>query len=400
MKIAFILYDGFSTLDFASVYEPLTRLKTMGLVSDLVWELCSTSEKITDSQGMLYHPTMVNQPISGYDLIVIPGSPDVDKPLSDEQLLSWLDTAGKTPWLAAIGKGSLLLAAIDILQNKRVAADPENFAELEKFGVLPVAEPLVEDDAIFTAANSSAALKLGISLCAQLAGLGAAEKVRSRLGEPTTASALSTELTSDQPSESGEALRYARVVRKTRETTVEVELEIDGCGKYDILSGLPFLDHMLAQVAVHGLFNLSIKAKGDLEVDPHHTVEDIALALGQAFQEALGDRGGIVRMASAHCPMDESLAWVSVDLSGRPYAVVQADWQVPSVGGLPVSLFSHFMESFSIQARCNLHARILYGNDGHHQAEALFKAFGRALDTATQIDPRREGDIPSSKGTL
>ena len=196
------------------------------------------------------------------------------------------------------------------------------------------------------------------------------------------------------------APRRATVKRETGETQVEVRMDLDGSGRHQIDTGLPFLDHMLAQVAVHGLFDLYIQAKGDLQVDPHHTLEDVALTLGSAFQQALGDRSGIVRMASADCPMDESLAWVAVDFSGRPYTVFQADWHAPALGNLPVSLFAHFFESFAINARCNLHAAIRYGRDDHHQAEALFKAFGRALTAATRIDPRRAGQVPSSKGIL
>lgn len=194
--------------------------------------------------------------------------------------------------------------------------------------------------------------------------------------------------------------RRSHINRVTGETRVEVSLVLDGAGTHRIATGLPFLDHMLTQVAVHGLFDLDIQAEGDLQIDPHHTLEDVALALGQAFQEALGDRAGLVRMASAYCPMDESLAFAAVDFSGRPYAVVQASWHAPTVGGLPASLFKHFLESFAFQARCNLHARLLYGEDDHHQAEALFKALGRALDAATRLDPRRGGAVPSSKGIL
>jgi imidazoleglycerol-phosphate dehydratase len=157
---------------------------------------------------------------------------------------------------------------------------------------------------------------------------------------------------------------------------------------------------MLHHIAVHGLFDLQIEAKGDLEVDCHHTVEDVALALGQAFDGALGDRAGIVRMASAYVPMDESLAFVSLDLSGRPYAVIQTDWRTPAVGGIPTSLITHFFESLAVTLRANLHARLLYGRDDHHQAEALFKALARALDEATRLDPRRQGKVPSTKGKL
>lgn len=194
--------------------------------------------------------------------------------------------------------------------------------------------------------------------------------------------------------------RQAVVERKTGETQVEVRLDLDGSGRHEINTGLPFLDHMLAQIAVHGLFDLSIRAIGDLHIDPHHTTEDVALTLGTAFQQALGDKAGIVRMASADCPMDESLAWVAVDFSGRPYSVIQVDWHSPYVGNLPVSLFAHFLESFALQARCNLHAAVRYGRDDHHQAEAIFKALARALAAAVRIDPRRAGQVPSSKGIL
>ena len=195
-------------------------------------------------------------------------------------------------------------------------------------------------------------------------------------------------------------MRKATVERQTQETSVHITLNIDGTGQPDIETGIGFLDHMLAHVAIHGLFNLTVQASGDLHVDAHHTVEDVALTLGQAFSQALSDRAGIVRIGSATVPMDESLATVSLDFSGRPYAVIQATWSGPAVGGLPVTLFTHFFESFAVTARANLHARVLYGRDDHHKAEALFKALGRALDTATREDPRRRGSIPSTKGTL
>jgi imidazoleglycerol-phosphate dehydratase len=204
-------------------------------------------------------------------------------------------------------------------------------------------------------------------------------------------------MTTGFPSESG---RTSQVERQTHETRISLSLNLDGAGEHDIHTGVGFLDHMLAQVAYHGLFDLKVAAQGDLEVDAHHTVEDVALALGEAFHQALGDRKGIVRMASVTVPMDDSLANVVIDLSGRPYTVFQAKWHSPNIGTLPTSLIGHFFESFAVQARCNLHARVLYGKDDHHQAEALFKALGRALDAATMIDPRRAGQIPSTKGTV
>lgn len=193
--------------------------------------------------------------------------------------------------------------------------------------------------------------------------------------------------------------RTATIHRRTNETDITVSLNIDGTGNAEINTGIGFLDHMLQHIAVHGLFDLSVKAVGDLHVDEHHTVEDVALVLGQAFAEALGDKKGIVRTAHAYVPMDETLALVVLDLSGRPYVVINVEWRNPVVGGTSTILFEHFFESFAVTSRSNIHARVLYGRDDHHKAEALFKALGRALDASTQLDPRR-GGIPSTKGTL
>jgi imidazoleglycerol-phosphate dehydratase len=195
-------------------------------------------------------------------------------------------------------------------------------------------------------------------------------------------------------------MRIATIHRKTKETDIRITLALKGSGKYEVETGIGFLDHMLRHVAAHGLFDLTVQARGDLHVDPHHTVEDVALVLGQALDEALGDRAGIVRMGSATVPMDETLAFVAVDLSGRPYCVAEMTWSGPEVGSLPVTLIPHFFESFAVAARANVHARVLYGRDDHHKAEALFKALGRALDVATREDPRRSKAIPSTKGTL
>ena len=194
-------------------------------------------------------------------------------------------------------------------------------------------------------------------------------------------------------------MRSANIERSTNETKISIELELDGTGQHSISTGVGFLDHMLTHLSVHGLFDLRIQAQGDLHIDVHHTLEDVALVLGAAFDQALGDRKGITRLGSFYVPMDETLAFAAIDLSGRPYCVVQAEWGQAPVGGIPTSLFPHFLESFSVTSRCNLHARVLYGRDDHHKAEALFKAVARALDIATQIDPRRES-VPSTKGTL
>lgn len=195
-------------------------------------------------------------------------------------------------------------------------------------------------------------------------------------------------------------MRIATIKRTTTETDIQLSLNLDGTGQFAASTGVGFLDHMLRHIAVHGLFDLDIKAIGDLEIDAHHTVEDVAIVLGQAFDQALGDRKGIVRMGSAYVPMDEALAFAAIDLSGRPYVVITADWHTPAIGSLPTTLIPHFLESFAFNARLNLHARVEYGRDDHHQAEALFKALGRALDAATRVDERRAGVIPSTKGTL
>jgi len=195
-------------------------------------------------------------------------------------------------------------------------------------------------------------------------------------------------------------MRTAKIQRKTNETDITLSLNLDGSGQYQINTGIGFLDHMLSHVALHGLFDLDLKAKGDLHIDLHHTMEDCALALGTAFDQALEERKGIVRMASSYAPMDESLAFVALDLSGRPYAVVNVDWRGPLVGDVPTSLITHFFESWAVTARSNLHARVFYGRDDHHQAEAMFKALGRSLREACQLDPRRGESIPSTKGSL
>lgn len=195
-------------------------------------------------------------------------------------------------------------------------------------------------------------------------------------------------------------MRQARIERSTNETQILVQVNLDGTGNCTIETGIPFFDHMLTQLAVHGQFNLEIKGSGDLSVDTHHTIEDVALVLGQALDQALGDRKGLVRMGSAVVPMDEALVEVAIDLSGRPYCVFTGQWTGLTVGDIPVTLLEHFLYSLSVTLRANLHANLHYGRDDHHQAEALFKALARALSAATRLDPRRAGGIPSSKGVL
>jgi len=193
--------------------------------------------------------------------------------------------------------------------------------------------------------------------------------------------------------------RSATIERTTNETSITLTLELDGTGRADIDTGAGFFDHMLHHVAHHGLFDLTVRASGDLHIDTHHTVEDVAIAFGQALDQALGDRSGIARMGSAYVPMDEALAQVVVDLSGRPYPVIDAAFDTPMLGTMPSALVPHVLESIALNGKLNLHAAVLYGRDDHHKAEALFKALGRALRAAVEIDPRRSG-VPSTKGTL
>jgi imidazoleglycerol-phosphate dehydratase len=191
--------------------------------------------------------------------------------------------------------------------------------------------------------------------------------------------------------------RTASIKRQTTETTISLSLNLDGTGQADMCTGVRLFDHMLSQLAKHGLFDINISANGD---DIHHLVEDVALTLGKAFNEALGERKGIVRMADATVPMDDSLASVALDLSGRGYAVMDLSFAKNDLTGFPTDLVRHFLETFAIEGRLNLHARILYGSNDHHKAEALFKALARALDKATSIDSRCEGIAPSTKGML
>jgi imidazoleglycerol-phosphate dehydratase len=193
--------------------------------------------------------------------------------------------------------------------------------------------------------------------------------------------------------------RVGSIERKTKETDVRVTLNLDGTGTADIATGVPMLDHLLSHVAVHGLLDLEIRATGDLQIDAHHTIEDVAIVLGDALDRALGDKRGITRMGHAYVPMDESLAFVAIDLSGRAYAVIDAQFSAPIIGTLPASLIEHFFETLATHAKMNLHARVLYGRDDHHKAEALFKALGRALSVAAAVDPRREG-VASTKGVI
>ncbi len=188
--------------------------------------------------------------------------------------------------------------------------------------------------------------------------------------------------------------RLSIIKRETKETSVSLELDIDGSGKWEITTGIRMFDHLLSQLAQHGVFNIKISATGN---DQHHVAEDVALCLGKAFNEALGEKRGIVRMADVAVPMDDALAMVAIDICGRGYTVLELPFNDNDLFGFPTDLVRHFLETFASEARLNLHARVAYGINDHHKAEALFKALGRALDEATRIDERTVGELPSTK---
>jgi imidazoleglycerol-phosphate dehydratase len=195
-------------------------------------------------------------------------------------------------------------------------------------------------------------------------------------------------------------MREAKVARKTTETDIDVSVNVDGTGKYDIDTGIGFLDHMLEIFSRHGLMDLTVRAKGDLHIDFHHTTEDTGIAIGEAIHQALGDRRGIRRYASAMIPMDETLSRVSIDVSDRPYLIWKVEFTKPKLGEMDTELFKEWFQAFAQNARITLHVENLYGENNHHIVESCFKALARALRDAMETDPRAADSIPSTKGTL
>jgi imidazoleglycerol-phosphate dehydratase len=194
--------------------------------------------------------------------------------------------------------------------------------------------------------------------------------------------------------------RQGSIERETKETRVSVRIDLDGSGRAQVETGVGMLDHLLEQIAQHGLIDITIKANGDLHRDAHHTAEDVAICLGRALNDALGDRRGIVRMADALVPLDEALAQVALDLNGRGYSSLDLSWSGESMGELPTDMVGHVLSTLAVEGRFTLHARILSGGNDHHKAEALFKALARSLGAASRLDPRRAGQVASTKGTL
>lgn len=195
-------------------------------------------------------------------------------------------------------------------------------------------------------------------------------------------------------------MRTATVKRKTKETDISVELTIDGTGKYEVKTGIGFLDHMLEQLSRHSLIDLKVTAKGDLHIDSHHTTEDTGIAIGEAFAKALGERKGITRYGHAYIPMDETLTRVALDISGRPYFIWKVEFTKPKLGEMDTELFREWFQAFAFAAGATLHVENLYGVNNHHIVESCYKGLARSLRIATEIDERKSDDIPSTKGTL
>ncbi len=195
-------------------------------------------------------------------------------------------------------------------------------------------------------------------------------------------------------------MRTATIARKTSETSIDVTLNLDGTGVYDVQTGVGFFDHMLEQLSRHSLIDLTVRTVGDLHIDEHHTVEDTGIAIGEAFARALGDKRGIRRYGDALSPMDETLTRVALDISGRPWLVWKVRFSQSRLGTMDTEMFEHFCHSFAQAAGITLHVETLYGTNNHHIAESIFKGLARCLRTATEIDPRKAGAIPSTKGVL
>lgn len=358
MKIALICYPDVSFNDLTAFLTPIEQLQTSDPQS-FSWEFCSYLPFDNQTPGLSLTSSHVGLPLHGFDLIVVPGSNNFFA--FSQEWINWLkSTDPLTPYLG-INNGLKLLKqnGFDPLPTPRVDLPLNAFL----CGLMVVHKYFSEESAYRISQN------LGLLPVWKVALI--------HMGK-----------------------RYARTTRKSAETQIEGSLLIDGTGLQNINTGIPFLDHMLSQIAKHGLFDIELVAKGDLEIDPHHTMEDTALVFGELFRLALDDRRGINRMSSSTVPMDESLASVTLDFSGRPYSVIQTKWSGENIADLPVSLLEHFLESFASSARCNLFIQVLAGKDNHHMAEAIFKAMARALDQATSQDIRRSGQIPSTKEVL
>ena len=360
MKIALILYPGVSLNETSAFLSVLENAHTASKTTLFNIEYCSYLPMHNGKRGLTLTSGYTGLPLTGFDLIVLCGGKNLPDLLKNEEWKTWLRNASPSLGWIGINQGGAFLKQLGV----NILSLPQSEPTLNPF----------------------------------LAGLWLVNQINSELCDITaTDQNLGPAWYAAFARSNGRSARFAR---SSAETKIEAEITLDGSGNQLISTGIPFLDHMLAQIARHGLFDIRLKASGDLEIDPHHTMEDCALTLGETFRLALGDRKGIQRMASTSVPMDESLATVTVDFSGRPYCVLQTRWNGELVADIPVSLVDHFLESFANAARCNLFVQVQAGQDNHHMAEAVFKALARALNQAVSLDPRRAGMIPSTKEVL
>lgn len=358
MKIGIIYSPSASIVDIAGLFQTFTLSKQLFSDVDNQFEICSFLPQKSQEIGININPGFVGLPLSGFDILVLPGSTGYEKLKTDIQWLTWLQGSGSISKLYGFHEGISIINLInEPNQWKSNTRNPLNGF----FVALQVLANTLEPEKILTLAKT-----LGIE-------------------------------TSWQTYLQMMNIRQSVLSRDTAETQIRVNLALDGSGKSNINTRIPFLDHMLNQIAKHGLFDIELNANGDLEIDQHHTMEDCGIILGDAFRLALGDKKGINRMASTSVPMDESLATVTIDFSGRPYFVIQSKWNGENIAEIPISLFEHFLESFAIAARCNLFIQVQVGKDNHHMCEAIFKALARALDQACSLDDRRLDQIPSTK---
>lgn len=358
MKIGIIYSPSASIVDIAGLIQTFSLSKQLFSDVDIQFEICSFLPQKTMETNITINPSYVGLPLSGFDILVLPGSSGYEKLKTDIHWLTWVQSADSTSNFYGFHEGISIVNLVNV--PNRWKSNTHN--PLNGFFVsLLVLADILEPEKISTIVRA-----LGIESSWQFY--------------------LQTM-----------NIRQSALFRDTAETQIRVSLALDGSGKSNINTRIPFMDHMLHQIAKHGLFDIELNANGDLEIDYHHTMEDCGIILGDAFRLALGDKKGINRMASTSVPMDESLATATIDFSGRPYFMIQSKWNGDNIAEIPVSLFEHFLESLAIAARCNLFIQVQAGKDNHHMCEAIFKALARALDQASSLDVRRLDQIPSTK---
>jgi imidazoleglycerol-phosphate dehydratase len=358
MKIGIIYSPAVSIIDITGLVHIFSLSKQLFPDLDIEVETCSFLPHKEQVTGISIIPSRVGLPLSGFDILIFPGSAGYEKLTTDLDWLTWLKDSAPATQFFGFHEGKNLL---DLLKTpNQWELDTHNPLSGFLVGFQILSQVLAQQDLLIL-----------------IKSLGMESVWHSYLQSIN--------------------YRQAALSRETNETQISINLSIDGTGKSTIHTGIPFLDHMLNQIAKHGLFDIELTANGDLEIDAHHTMEDCGIILGDAFRQALGQKKGINRMASATVPMDESLASVSIDFSGRPYCVIHSLWNGENIAEIPVSLFEHFLESFAVAARCNLFVQVHAGKDNHHMCEAVFKALAKAANQACSLDLRRIGQIPSTK---